>query len=421
MEVQQAKTMELEQASLRRRIPELDGLRGIAILLIIACHYIIAGPAHVGHGSIASYLLTLNRLTWSGVDLFFVLSGFLIGGILLDEQRSANYFKAFYMRRFCRILPIYIVTCLLFWLGTWLLTDSHNRALLALFENHMPWYTYATFTQNFWRAQHNVNGHGWLGITWSLAVEEQFYLTLPFLIRYLKRAYLPYVLGATILAVPLFRTLLYFIHPHASVAAFVLMPCRADSLLLGVMAALYVRTRTGWTFLVTHKRLLYVSLGVLSLGMAVFTRKYWTGGALPMLTFGYTWIALFYLCLLLIAITQPRSIVSRVTRNRLLMEVGIIAYGTYLFHRPVQSLAFSFILGHEPQFIGLPSIAVSLLSLILTLAIAKASWIYFEKLFVRYSHKYNYSNGSAITDGPGLAPKMLERNDPVLEGANASI
>ncbi len=105
--------MTKEQPNFQRRVPELDGLRGIAILLVIACHYIIAGLAHIESSTTTSYLLVLNRLTWSGVDLFFVLSGFLIGGILLDVQTSPNYFKAFYMRRFYRILPIYIATCLL--------------------------------------------------------------------------------------------------------------------------------------------------------------------------------------------------------------------------------------------------------------------------------------------------------------------
>src|SRR5258708_1205348 len=88
------------------RIPELDGIRGIAIgmVLIAHCFAIVSRP-----GSALAYALVPLRLDWTGVDLFFVLSGFLIGGILLDARGSSNYFRVFYTRRFFRIVPIYAV------------------------------------------------------------------------------------------------------------------------------------------------------------------------------------------------------------------------------------------------------------------------------------------------------------------------
>lgn len=394
-----------EQPNFQRRVPELDGLRGIAILLVIACHYIIAGSAQVTSNTVSSYLLVLNRLTWSGVDLFFVLSGFLIGGILLDVRTSPNYFKTFYMRRFYRILPIYVVTCLLSYLGMSLTAGSADLILKQLFENPTPWYTTVTFTQNIWRAHYGVSGRGFLGITWSLAIEEQFYLTLPFIIRYVKQTRLPYILSLIILFVPVFRLLLYYTHPNWAVATYVLMPARADGLLLGVLAALCVRNPVGWAFLTRHKQLLYAALGILSVGIGVFTLKNWNIGSVPMTSFGYTWIAFFYLCILLIVITQPKCFLSYITRNRLLTEIGILAYGTYLFHLPIQVLSFRLILGHEPRFVGLPSIAVSLLSLILTLVIAKASWIYFEKQLVKQGHRYSYEEKSVLAYNPKMKYK----------------
>ncbi len=91
------------------RIPELDGIRGIAIgmVLIAHCFDIVSRP-----GSALAYALVPLRLDWTGVDLFFVLSGFLIGGILLDARESSNYFRVFYTRRFFRIVPIYAVLLL---------------------------------------------------------------------------------------------------------------------------------------------------------------------------------------------------------------------------------------------------------------------------------------------------------------------
>jgi peptidoglycan/LPS O-acetylase OafA/YrhL len=84
------------------RIPELDGIRGLAILLVLILHYIVEGL-----GSSHSFAAQALRLSWSGVDLFFVLSGFLIGGILLDAKQSDAYYRTFYLRRISRILPLY--------------------------------------------------------------------------------------------------------------------------------------------------------------------------------------------------------------------------------------------------------------------------------------------------------------------------
>jgi len=95
------------------RIPQLDGLRGVAILLVIALHYLNDSE----HGSFGSFLYRFGstfRLGWVGVDLFFVLSGFLIGGILLDAREAKNYFRTFYIHRFFRILPIYYLWVSLF-------------------------------------------------------------------------------------------------------------------------------------------------------------------------------------------------------------------------------------------------------------------------------------------------------------------
>src|SRR5216117_2710692 len=93
-------------AALPARIPELDGIRGLAILLVLVWHY-WASRVHPPLGSAFAGIWMLCGLTWSGVDLFFVLSGFLIGGVLLEQRDSANYFKTFYVRRVCRIFPIY--------------------------------------------------------------------------------------------------------------------------------------------------------------------------------------------------------------------------------------------------------------------------------------------------------------------------
>ena len=118
-----------------RRILEIDGLRGLAIFLVVVWHYFYFGPDPNHHpvGLIRNLYVHFERsiaLGYTGVDLFFVLSGFLIGGILLDNQQSASYFRTFYVRRFYRIIPIYYVwiICYIFvmWIGGTFL-DSRIR------------------------------------------------------------------------------------------------------------------------------------------------------------------------------------------------------------------------------------------------------------------------------------------------------
>jgi len=88
------------------RIPELDGMRGSAIAMVLLWHYLMLGPRFSPTpGTFFSRLMVWQRLTWTGVDLFFVLSGFLIGGILIDARKSGNYFRVFYTRRFFRTSP----------------------------------------------------------------------------------------------------------------------------------------------------------------------------------------------------------------------------------------------------------------------------------------------------------------------------
>ena len=170
-----------EALRVNKRVPELDGVRGVAILLVLVWHY-IASQAVVTDGTLASQALRALAITWSGVDLFFVLSGFLIVGILLDAKGGDAYFSTFYMRRACRIVPLYLLMVSIFAVvTTWQLHTSD-----FLFKEELPLWSYFTFTQNFFMHGRGFGPH-WLGVTWSLAIEEQFYLVVPLLVHWLDR------------------------------------------------------------------------------------------------------------------------------------------------------------------------------------------------------------------------------------------
>ena len=147
-------------------------------------------------------LYRIGLFTWSGVDLFFVLSGFLIGGILFDTRHEPLYFQNFYVRRIFRILPVYLLVC---GAGVLLLTLRPNWA--AIIGTPMPIPVYAVFLQNVWLAHNSWDVY--LGVTWSLAVEEQFYLFFPFVIRFARKSWLPAVVAGLALASAGLRTGLY--------------------------------------------------------------------------------------------------------------------------------------------------------------------------------------------------------------------
>jgi peptidoglycan/LPS O-acetylase OafA/YrhL len=280
-----------------KRIPELDGLRGLAILLVLIWHF---GYDSNSAGGIRwlSRLMDLSWLAWSGVDLFFVLSGFLIGGILLDVRDSPNYFKAFYVRRIFRIIPIYAVIVGTFYLCLVTGLPARHAGSDWLFGSTVPWYSYVTFTQNIRFAIGGPNLAYWLAATWSLAVEEQFYLVLPAIIWFVPRRKLPYVLSGAILAAPLLRLFLNLRDRSDTVASFSLMPCRADGLLLGVAAALLVRHHPSWESIKGRRRWLVSAWIVLLAGLALFMvfkqadplHSFW------MSTIGLGWRSSIWIC-----------------------------------------------------------------------------------------------------------------------------
>jgi peptidoglycan/LPS O-acetylase OafA/YrhL len=408
------------------RISELDGLRGMAILMVLFFHYFESAP-------LPRYLSAVGQMTWTAIDLFFVLSGFLIGGILLENRTSPNYFKTFYIRRAYRILPLYIVITASFWFLTSLRDfDNYNAAFRWLFSDPPAWYWYASITQNFAMTFRGTLDPAWLGVTWSLGVEEQFYLTLPLVIRYVSPRRLPYVLCAFIAAAPVIRFALRLFYAHGDIAGYILMPCRADALMLGVGAALIMRNDRARQFLANNKRLLYGMLVLLTCGMVWMglkaaglrheydpspaeaaaqsalhqSRSLWVSvrpyARMAVSSLNYTWIDFFYLCLLFIAITQRSSLLTRLFRNRLLLAAGMISYAAYYFHQPVQGLFYGFTRGYVPKVRILSDAGITALSLVLTIVLASLSWLYFEKPLLRRGHRYRYEAGKASESATGL-------------------
>lgn len=360
-----------------RRIPQLDGLRGVAIALVVIFHY-VNFAVDSGAPRILSFLVRPTNLGWSGVDLFFVLSGFLIGGILLDARESPNYFRVFYRRRVCRIFPVYFA----FLAAIFIVAHFARPPLEDKFMPAIPWAALATFCQNFWMAIHNKFGAVVLAPTWSLAVEEQFYLTLPAVIYFVRHSRLIWVLTGGIVLAPLIRLAMFLTSPRLSAGIYVLLPCRMDTLLFGVTAAYLMRRPGAWEFARTHRRQLWTLTELLTIVCVLFFYK---ASAIdpPTMLIGYDCIGLLYACILALSLVDDG--LAGVLQAKWLMALGAISYCVYLIHPIVFEMVFAPL---KDQRNG--GAIAAILALVLTIVIAKSSWNYFEKPLVGFGHRERY-------------------------------
>lgn len=369
------------------RIPVLDGVRGLAIIFVLCWHY-VRMPLFENTKPILTHVGELLGTCWSGVDLFFVLSGFLLGGILIDNRESSNYYRAFYMRRACRIFPLYY---------TWILLVVCAGAFLAqgklapLFSSYRPVWPVLTYTQNIAEVFFHYGGGPVFAVTWSLAIEEQFYLLLPLLIRMVSPRRLPLLLILLVLSGTVFRLLMWYYGPRQGWAGYVLLPCRWDSLFLGVLGAWLVR-KPGFLREVREQQwFLYGLMGVIGVGIVVL-RVVRQGNLmyLGMHQLGFLWLAIFYLALILLALTSESRWVKGFFKIRALGWLGTISYGVYIIHEPVAWL-FHILLGSgTPRLLSVRDLGVSLLALVVSLFVASLSWRFFESPLVAWGRKQTY-------------------------------
>jgi peptidoglycan/LPS O-acetylase OafA/YrhL len=375
-----------------QRIPELDGLRGLAILLIIVWHY-IQNSIPLDNMSNAR-IIRLLSWTWSGVDLFFVLSGFLIGGILLDNVNSPQFYKTFYIRRFFRIVPIYAVWLLLYYI---VFSNLDLRPYLGvsgaywLIQPVSPLLPFVTFTQNYYAASAQTFGNHWLDATWSLAVEEQFYLILPFIIKNIPQRALPAIFSFAIVIALLARNILANVYGEsATIFIYVSLITRADSLFAGALIA-YAMRRPAWLAHLQNGKLATVmcGLGALGIGYLLLLNQAYLGSA-SQIAWAFSAFVLFYSGILILLLTQKYKSLLRFFNFQLLRYLGLIAYGVYLFHQAIHGFAHGLILKQQPLFYQLGDIFPTIVAVMVVLVLARFSWLYIEKPLVNYSHRFTY-------------------------------
>jgi len=380
--------------SSRGRLPELDGIRGMAILAVLLFHYFYLANVDVAAAPGTSHLLArcgqLFAIGWAGVDLFFVLSGFLIGGILLDARTSPRYFATFYTRRFYRIIPLYYL-----WIGFYfaLVLGPFHSTTGLLSGNLERWTStpiYFLFLQNSVKIPHATFGTAWLGALWSLAVEEQFYLLMPLAVRFLPRRKLVPLLFVAIIGAPMVRVAVAHFIPAHPAAQYVLTPCRLDSLAMGVLLAVGWREERWKAAFLRYRTAIYTFSLMLLTGVVYLALWKPSQYSSTMAVWGFSCVDAFFACLLSIAVMVPGGIWAAVCRWPVLAELGRVSYCLYVIHAVVNLLCHIFLLHHSPQVLDWRSAGVTILAALFSYGLASLSWTFFEHPLLKRGHAYQY-------------------------------
>jgi peptidoglycan/LPS O-acetylase OafA/YrhL len=371
-----------------QRIDSLDGLRGFAVLAVIVCHLFpeLDQPDH-WLGRIYNGVIEAG---WSGVDLFFVLSGFLITGILVRNRQSANYFRSFYARRILRIFPLYYILCIIVifilpampFPASW---DLHRQPGNPLY--------YFLFFNNF-SAWLEVPAYKFLSVCWSLAIEEQFYLVWPFLLWWLSRDKALYACIGVFVGTIALRNFLFLAQEVPAETVFRMTFTHLDGIAIGSITALALSDRLRYERLTRMLRQQGWLTGPLLLGVFLYCainpgESRHLSYHPVMVSVGYPLFALVFCCLLLHCVLGE-SWVTHVLRSPAMRRVGKYSYAMYLLHFPASSLTKLAL--HSAGLLEATSRTPLpfFLSLVLTYALAALSWQLLESRFSALKKRFPF-------------------------------
>jgi peptidoglycan/LPS O-acetylase OafA/YrhL len=362
-------------------IPQLDGLRGVAILLVVSQHYF--------------GFLPFFSFGWAGLDLFFVLSGYLITGRLQAKRRDPGYFSNFYRNRALRILPLYYAALILFFTAIHFLAKKESLPLFSYYTIH--WKSFFMFTQNWTFIIYGLPTAIYLLHFWSLAVEEQFYLVWPAII-YILANYRSRILLCMILppAAIIIRIAIFFFHPGDGTAVNILFNtlCRMDAFAIGALLCEIHHAKIRipqWVITVA----LFFSVAALTLSGFFFHNMAPNNPFFS--TLGTTCTAILCGCLLQRSLASPVATgrgsftIARVLNLRVLRFFGRISYGLYIIHFPIFLLLYKrfYDWGTDslPWMGPAMQITAACTCLLISLVLSIISFRYFESFFLRLKRR----------------------------------
>ena len=364
-------TTSAEPPAVERRVVCLDGVRGLMTLMVLFAHYF----GEVPHG------ITALMFGWIAVDMFFVLSGYLVGKLIIEKQHNDNFFKVFYVRRVCRTLPIYFV-CLVI-----------NVVLLSVFaapwvdaDHLLPVWSYFTFTQNFFMISTGGIGAHWLAPTWTLTIEEQFYLIVPFLFVIIPRGRLAAVLGAIAVSALALRAASCLFLENSGLVSLVLLPTRADILTAGLLAAVAIKSeKMPWRHVDYPLRLapivLLLTVSILRLTDGANGHRFEIFG--PLLTS-------FACAAFLLSLVRGAPEAKRF-HSKFLGFFNTTSYAVYLTHLPVLGLMHGLILGRRPDIASPAQWAVTIAALPVCVFVSWLLTAFIEQPITNYGRTWAWS------------------------------
>ena len=378
------------------RVPALDGVRGVAVLVILFHHLVLRSGIDQSMWW-DRQIYKLAHSSWLGVDIFFVLSGFLITGILLKAKGSDNYFRSFYGRRILRIFPLYYGYLLLVFILVPLVV---GHELQGAAKGHQVWYWFYLSNINVALEGWPQPGNGSVGHFWSLAIEEQFYLLWPFAVWSLDRSRLLYVAAACFFGAIVFR-----IAAPEILDIYVLLPTRMDSLAAGACLAIIISGDAGTGVLGKWPLLLFWSCTamLLAFGISAGGRLVFWDEVISIV--GYTIIAAAVASLIgMLLIAREGSLLLKLFSSRTLTFFGKYSYGLYVLHVPV--IAFLYSSGFQaelfPRILGssLPGVfAFSVIGGALSVLFAILSYHFWEARFLRLKRYFPYRSNDRLARG----------------------
>jgi peptidoglycan/LPS O-acetylase OafA/YrhL len=376
---------DLDASTTGRHVPALDGVRGLAVLTVVFGHLFLANPDPAGP-LIGRLLAQLRAAGWVGVDLFFVLSGFLITGILYDTLPDPHFFRNFYARRILRIFPLYY--------GFFLIGIPLTVLLGARWTPEV--WRVLTYTQNLHIGiPPTADNSSWLviGHFWSLAVEEQFYFFWPLAVFLLRsRRWI-----AAAAATGALMSLLLRLHfAHTGLAAsnpyilYSFTPSRLDGLLIGAGLAMAIRGRTR-AFILRVSPAIFACCAVAIAGLAHHMNGLY-GLEVPTSTWGFTVLDLGFAALLTMSL-RSGGVAQRLFETNPMRFFGRYSYGIYVYHMTVRSSVEKLNLrpilqaatGSKPLALLVPGA----LEFALTVVAAWLSFRFYESRFLRLKSRFH--------------------------------
>lgn len=376
------------RAALPRHVPALDGLRALAILAVVPHNAAASFPDGVDvcadgcSGWVRRFLAAANA-GWSGVQLFFVLSGFLITTNLLESRAAPNYYRAFFGRRALRIFPLYFAVLFVAYLVMPALGLPGAPPPAARHDQLWYW----TFLAN-WAIPFGMTA--WvLSHFWSLAVEEQFYFAWPFAVRGMGEARF-LRLGAALVVVAFLSRVVLVALGAPKFAVYELTFCRMDALVAGAMLAVAVRreraggARPRWLGKPLRSALVVLLVGALA--THAFVRDYHSNQIV-----GHSLLALAF-TLIVLAVTLPsrgaEDTLAKVLSSPPLRAIGKYSYAMYVFHQPLAIAMVPLAPRFRPLFGGASVVAWIATVGVLSYAAAFVSFHLFEKRFLALKDRF---------------------------------